>query len=37
MRGLVQRTRGRLQRELSAAAATEIFVHNPARAFALRP
>ena len=36
MRGLMERTRGRLQRELGTAAATEVFVHNPARAFALR-
>ena len=36
MKGLMERTRGRLQRELGAAAAAEVFVHNPARAFALR-
>ena len=36
MKGLMERTRARLHRELGPAAAAEVFVHNPARAFALR-
>ena len=36
MKGLMQTTRRRLQRELGPTAAAAVFVHNPARAFALR-